>query len=282
MAKKKILIEQDESLSGRLGEFGSAVMQIVEEKGLPKERVIEVVEAALSAAYKRDYGKKSQVIKVVFDEVAKTAQYFLVKEVVDETTREFVSEEESDADGSEPESSRETATPVAESAEALEIARRHLNSSLPNLAAIDRAGLRRLEQLGASVLLPTLLKRVRHVVTETERVQSGMRAMIAGDWRTFGDLMTASGRSSAVDYDISHPRVEELVAAALSLPGVLGARMMGGGEGGTALILLPRTLVPALTDRLTDEYYRRHNMADAATFVRVFGFAPGAKIEHVD
>lgn len=97
MAKKKVVDQPDESLSGRLGEFGSAVMQIVEEKDLPKDKVIEVVEAALSAAYKRDYGKKSQVIKVKFDEVAKTAQYFLVKEVVDETTREFVEETEEEA-----------------------------------------------------------------------------------------------------------------------------------------------------------------------------------------
>lgn len=108
MAKKKAVVEPDESLSGRLGEFGSAVMQIVEEKGLPKERVIEVVEAALSAAYKRDYGKKSQVIKAKFDEVAKTAQYFLVKEVVDETTREFVEETEEEIEGDHaPESGKE-------------------------------------------------------------------------------------------------------------------------------------------------------------------------------
>ena len=108
MAKKKVVVEPDESLSGRLGEFGSAVMQIVEEKGLPKERVIEVVEAALSAAYKRDYGKKSQVIKAKFDEVAKVAQYFLVKEVVDETTREFVEETEEEIEGDHaPESGKE-------------------------------------------------------------------------------------------------------------------------------------------------------------------------------
>ncbi|MBP6889120.1 MAG: transcription termination/antitermination protein NusA [Candidatus Moranbacteria bacterium] len=86
--------EANESLSGRLGEFGSAVMQIADEKGLSKERVIEVVEAALAAAYKKDYGKKGQVIKAKFDDVMKVASYFLVKEVVDETTREFVTEEE--------------------------------------------------------------------------------------------------------------------------------------------------------------------------------------------
>ncbi|MBP7811514.1 MAG: transcription termination/antitermination protein NusA [Candidatus Moranbacteria bacterium] len=88
--------EAGESLSGRLGEFGSAVMQIADEKGLSKERVLEVVEAALAAAYKKDYGKKGQVIRAKFDDVMKMASYFLVKEVVDETTREFTVEEETE------------------------------------------------------------------------------------------------------------------------------------------------------------------------------------------
>lgn len=102
MPKKKIVKVKDEateesgSLSGRLGEFGSAVMQIAEEKGISKERVLEVVEAALAAAYKRDYGKRGQVIRASFDEVSKEAKFFLVKEVVDETTREFVKEEDGD------------------------------------------------------------------------------------------------------------------------------------------------------------------------------------------
>ncbi len=113
MAKKKTVVEEEVeqsgeegSLSGRLGEFGSAVMQIADEKGISKERVLEVVEAALAAAYKKDYGKKGQVIHAKFDEVAKSASFFLVKEVVDETTREFVEEGEDDA-------TVEEVTPVA-------------------------------------------------------------------------------------------------------------------------------------------------------------------------
>ena len=78
----------------RLGEFGSAVLQLAEEKGISEEKVIEVVEAALAAAYKKDYGKRGQVIRSEFDRASKTARYFLVKEVVDETVREFISEEE--------------------------------------------------------------------------------------------------------------------------------------------------------------------------------------------
>jgi galactokinase len=170
-------------------------------------------------------------------------------------------------------------TRVAESNEALAIARRHLRDDLPNLAAVDRDGLEALAKLDESVLSPTLQRRVRHVVSETERVRQGIVAMAGGDWTTFGALMTASGRSSATDYEISHPVVEELVAEALAVDGVLGARMMGGGEGGTALILLPRMAVPSLIDRLSSGFYARHGSRDESTPVHIFGFAPGAHVE---
>lgn len=109
MARKKRVLDEDiereeegddeadakdagQSGSIRLGEFGSAVLQLAEEKGISEDKVIEVVEAALAAAYKKDYGKRGQVIRAEFDKVTKSAKYFLVKEVVDETTREFVEE----------------------------------------------------------------------------------------------------------------------------------------------------------------------------------------------
>ena len=48
-------------------QFVSAIKQIAEEKGIAQESVLETVEAALAAAYKRDYGKKGQIIKVKLD-----------------------------------------------------------------------------------------------------------------------------------------------------------------------------------------------------------------------
>lgn len=114
MAKKTLVPDEAESLSGRLGEFGSAVMQIVEEKGLPKERVIEVIEAALAAAYKKDYGKKSQVIRAEFDDVTKSTKFFLVKEVVDETVREFVEEAEEEPEETPAHGSTNRAEAVVE------------------------------------------------------------------------------------------------------------------------------------------------------------------------
>jgi len=96
MAKKKKLKSQvDESQSaGRLGQFGSAIAQICEEKGISKEKVIEAIESALSAAYKKDYGRRGQHIRAQFDEITGGADFYLVKEVVDETTRIFETEEE--------------------------------------------------------------------------------------------------------------------------------------------------------------------------------------------
>jgi N utilization substance protein A len=91
MAKKKVEeTEETGSFSERLGDFGGAVLQLAEEKGISKEKILEIVGASLAAAYKKDYGKRGQVIVGEFDEVSKAAKYFLVKEVVDDTTREFM------------------------------------------------------------------------------------------------------------------------------------------------------------------------------------------------
>jgi galactokinase len=110
---------------------------------------------------------------------------------------------------------------VEESQAALEHANRVLGLELPHLAALSREGLERLSS-GLQRLPSPLLERARHVVSETVRVDEGEAALRAADWRAFGALMTASGRSSATDYAISHPQVEELVGEVLRVNGVLG------------------------------------------------------------
>lgn len=163
---------------------------------------------------------------------------------------------------------------VEESRQALELARTQLGTGIPYLAAITPEQLDALDR--DDVLPEPLLRRVRHVVEETARVAEGRAAMAAGDWPRFGRLMTASGHSSATLYEISHPRVEELVAEALTVAGTLGARMMGGGEGGAALALISRDAVPRLEETLRSGYYARHGMADRDGLIHTCAFAPGA------
>jgi len=65
--------------------FVSAIEQICEEKGIAKEKVLETIELALAAAYKKDYGCKGQNIKVNFDLGTGQMKVFQVKLVVDES-----------------------------------------------------------------------------------------------------------------------------------------------------------------------------------------------------
>lgn len=101
MPRKKIKNEEDNSGSMRLGEFGSAIMQIAEEKGISKDKVIETIEAALAAAYKKEYGKKGQHIRAEFNQVDGSAKFFKLLEVVDETTREFLMQSEEEVEQKE-------------------------------------------------------------------------------------------------------------------------------------------------------------------------------------
>lgn len=65
--------------------FGMALDQLAEEKGISKEKIIETIEMALAAAYKKDYGEKPQVIRAKFDPKSGKADFWQVKTVVDET-----------------------------------------------------------------------------------------------------------------------------------------------------------------------------------------------------
>lgn len=63
----------------------SALEQLEEERAIPKEKIIEAIEAALAAAYKKDYGKKGQIIRAKLDMDTGKTEFVQVKIVVDET-----------------------------------------------------------------------------------------------------------------------------------------------------------------------------------------------------
>lgn len=66
-------------------QFLSALNQIAEEKGIPKEKVIETIEMAIAAAYKKDYGEKGQIVRAKLDSESGGVQMYQVKIVVDES-----------------------------------------------------------------------------------------------------------------------------------------------------------------------------------------------------
>jgi len=76
--------------------IASAISQIAEEKGIPKEKVIETTEMALAAAYKREYAKKNEIIRAQFDPESGNLQFSQVKLVVDENMLREEGEETSE------------------------------------------------------------------------------------------------------------------------------------------------------------------------------------------
>ena len=84
---------------------------------------------------------------------------------------------------------------------------------------------------------PVLRRRARHVVTECARVREVERLLGRRNLAGVGAVMTEGHHSLAGDYKVSVPVVDELVGDLLARPGVLGARMTGGGFGGCVLAL---------------------------------------------
>lgn len=74
--------------------IASAIKQISDEKGIPQEQIIEALEAALAAAYRKDFGEKNQNIKVEFDIKTGLSRVFDVKTVVEDSEEEPLVEAE--------------------------------------------------------------------------------------------------------------------------------------------------------------------------------------------
>ena len=81
-------------------------------------------------------------------------------------------------------------------------------------------------------------RRARHVVTEIARVRATVAALEAGDWQEVGRQFLASHLSMRDDFEISCPELDTVVQTAVEA-GAVGARMTGGGFGGSAISLVP-------------------------------------------
>jgi galactokinase len=95
------------------------------------------------------------------------------------------------------------------------------------------------------------------VVTEDARVLAAVTALEANDLATLGRLFNESHASMRDDFEVSVPAVDQLVALAQADPDVFGARLTGGGFGGSVVILARGGRGRALGERLTRAYAER-------------------------
>ncbi|MGA8986477.1 galactokinase [Aeromicrobium sp.] len=98
-----------------------------------------------------------------------------------------------------------------------------------------------------------LKARTRHVLTETARVRGAVHAIKRRSWVQLGTILTASHASLRDDFQVSCLELDVAVEAALEA-GAVGARMTGGGFGGSAIALLPLDTVAAVRERVEARY----------------------------
>ncbi|HEX2912836.1 MAG TPA: galactokinase [Chloroflexia bacterium] len=114
-------------------------------------------------------------------------------------------------------------------------------------------------------------KRARHVITEDQRTLKAVELMEngfanPGDLERFGELLRQSHESMRDDFQITVPEVDLLVELAWALPGVIGARMTGGGFGGCTVNVVREVALEAFRLNVFEEYRKRTGL-DAKMYI---------------
>jgi galactokinase len=142
---------------------------------------------------------------------------------------------------------------------------------MPALRDVDLATL----ESHRDELDPVDYRRARHIVTENQRVLDTVEVLKSSGARAIGELLNGSHASMRDDFDISCPELDCAVDAALEA-GALGARMTGGGFGGTAIALVERDRVDDVIEAVTTAFAKR-SFASPRCFVA--SAAAGARRE---
>jgi galactokinase len=130
-------------------------------------------------------------------------------------------------------------------------------------AACEALGISKLREAGLNDLarieaLPeTLARRARHVITENARVLEAVGALQNKDMAKLGRLFSESHSSMRDDYEVSVPEIDLLVELAERCDGVFGARLTGGGFGGSIVALVKPAFAAQTGESVRCEYFQR-------------------------
>lgn len=118
-----------------------------------------------------------------------------------------------------------------------------LQTVLPNIKHLSEVTAADFEKHSSVIENEVVRRRIKHVVTECERVRESVKALKAGELVKFGALINASHDSLQYDYEVSCEELDALVREARKLDGVLGTRMTGAGFGGCTVSVVRADMV---------------------------------------
>ncbi len=155
---------------------------------------------------------------------------------------------------------------------------RVLREVFPEIRALRDVSLYRLENQRAR-LSPKVFARCRHVITENARVESAFEAFGKGNIEALGALMQDSHRSLRDDYEVSCEELDLMVEIASVQPGLIGARMTGGGFGGCTINLVESAAVNDFKRNVAAEYFSRTGLTPEIYITPASEGAQQVKIE---
>ena len=129
-------------------------------------------------------------------------------------------------------------------------------SHRPGVPFLRDATLEDLEKWGHE-MEPKSLMRARHVISENLRTVAAEKALEKGDLKELGRLMAEAHNSYSGDFDGSCPEADLMVELAQDIPGLIGARLTGGGFGGCTINLVEQTEAKAFAAELGRRYAAR-------------------------
>jgi galactokinase len=165
-----------------------------------------------------------------------------------------------------------------------------INSGLVHAHAAGEYATRRRESFAAAALLKvrwlrdakaasldradlpdSLRRRARHVISENQRVLEAVEALRACDPHHLGELFNASHESMKRDYEISTPEIDTLVGIGQADDDIYGARLTGGGFGGSVVMLAHAGRTRCAAERIVEEYRNKTGLSGSVMVPEMSG-----------
>lgn len=153
-----------------------------------------------------------------------------------------------------------------------------LQTKLP-IKALGELSIEEFEKHKDLIKDPIEQKRAKHAVYENQRTLQATERLRKGDVETFGKLMNQSHISLRDDYEVSCPELDVIAETAWTVPGVLGARMTGGGFGGSAVALVKDSAVKQLIDTVGKTYTQKTGLKADFYIAKIGG--PARQMEKI-
>jgi galactokinase len=131
-----------------------------------------------------------------------------------------------------------------------------INSHRGSVPFLRDATLEDLEKWGHE-MTPKSYLRAKHVISENMRTVAASEALLRGDIKKLGQLMAEAHRSYSEDFEGSCMEADTMVELAQDLPGLIGARLTGGGFGGCTINLVEQSQAEAFAKELASRYAAR-------------------------